>query len=218
MNLICFPHYTCGGLLCDILNNSFSEIGINGGINSIHHRLGKIGDVDTVLTEVDSAKLIKIISDNISTRESEDNLWIGTHCWPGALPLDQFDSIIAITTSTWKSKLYRWTRSYHHYFAPQWAHLSGLEKVDKIRETAKNYHIGFAPVIASNVTNIEFADIVENTQEFKHIVKDYSIDQHIARWQSINHFLYTDIWTAQSTQAFYQAEVEINLQKYYRYE
>jgi hypothetical protein len=72
--------------------------------------------------------------------------------------------------------------------------------------------------MADNVVNIEFADIVENTQEFKHIVKDYSIQHHIERWQSINSFLYTDIWNAQATHAFYQAEVEINLQRYYRYE
>ena len=78
--------------------------------------------------------------------------------------------------------------------------------------------MAFDPVMADNVINIEFADIVENTQEFKHIVKDYSIERHIERWQSINNFLYTDIWNAQSTHAFYQAEVEINLQRYYTYE
>lgn len=214
MKLVCFPHYTCGGLLCDILNNTFSNIGANGGINSIHHSFGKIGDTATVQTQFDPARIMQ----TISSRTSDDNVWAGTHAWPGALLLDQFDNIIAVTTSTWKSKLYRWTRSFHHYFAPQWTQLSGIERVNIIREIAKNYHVEFAPVIADNVINIEFADIVENTQEFKHVFKDYSIDRHIERWQSINHFLYTDIWTAESTQAFYQAEVEINLQRYYRYE
>jgi len=214
MKLVCFPHYTCGGLLCDILNDTFSVIGANGGINSIHHSLGKIGDVDTVQTNFDAEKLIQAIS----LRSSGDNSWVGTHCWPGALPVDRFEHIIAVTTSTWKSRLYRWTRSYHHYFAPQWIRLSGMTQIDKTRETAKNYHIAFDPVMANNVVNIEFADIVENTQEFKHIVKDYSIERHMERWQSINSFLYTDIWNAPSTHAFYQAEVEINLQKYYRYE
>lgn len=214
MKLVCFPHYTCGGLLCDILNDTFSNIGTNGGINSIHHSIGKIGDVDTVQTNFDLEKLMQAISSKLS----DDNSWAGTHCWPGALPLDQFECIILVSTSTWKSRLYRWTRAYHHYFAPRWTHLSGMTQIDKTRETAKNYHIAFDPVVADNVVNIEFADIVENTQEFKHIVKNYSIQHHIERWQSINSFLYTDIWNAQSTHAFYQAEVEINLQRYYRYE
>ena len=214
MKLICFPHYTCGGLLCDILNDTFSNIGTNGGINSIHHAIGKIGDVATVQTNFNFEMLMQAISSKLS----DDNLWVGTHCWPGAIPLDQFERIILVSTSTWKSRLYRWTRAYHHYFAPQWAHLSGMTQIDKTRVTAKNYHIAFDPVVADNVVNIEFADIVENTQEFKHIVKNYSIQQHIERWQSINSFLYTDIWNAQSTHAFYQAEVEIKLQRYYRYE
>jgi hypothetical protein len=214
MKLVCFPHYTCGGLLCDILNNTFSTVSPNGGINSRHHSFGKIGDVDTVQINFDPEKLMQIMSQKLLG----DNSWIGTHCWPGALPLDQFERIISITTTTWKSKLYRWTRSYHHYFSPRWTHLTGMAEIDKIRETAKNYHVAFDPVMADNVINIEFADIVENTQEFKHIVKDHSIERHIERWQSINNFLYTDIWNAQSTHAFYQAEVEINLQRYYTYE
>jgi hypothetical protein len=212
MKLICFPHYTCGGLLCDILNDTFSIIGPNGGIYSIHHSVGKIGDVDTVQTNFDPEILIQAV------QRVSDNSWAGTHCWPGTLPLDQFERIISVTTSTWKSRLYRWTRAYHHYFAPQWTQLSGTTQIDKMRETAKNYHTAFDPVMANNVINIEFADIVENTQEFKHIVKDYSIQRHIERWQSTNSFLYTDIWNASSTHAFYQAEVEINLQRYYRYE
>lgn len=213
MKLICFPHYTCGGLLCDILNDTFSNVGANGGINSIHHSLGKIGDTDTVQKDFDVDQLLQAIN-----QSSNNNSWAGTHCWHGSLPLDKFQHVIAITTSTWKSKVYRWTRAYHHYFAPQWTQLHGMDQVDKMRETAKNYHIAFDPVTAGNVINIEFADIVEHTKEFEYIVKDYSIEHHMQRWQSINSFLYTDIWDAPSTHAFYQAEVEINLQRYYRYE
>jgi len=214
MKLICFPHYTCGGLLCDILNHTFSPIGAHGGIHSLQHVFGKIGDTDTVQTDVDLKELIGKLSQKLL----DNNVWHGTHCWPGALPLDKFERIISVTTMTWKSKLYRWTRAYHHYFAPQWVHLSGMSAIDKMRETAKNYHIAFDSVVADNVVNIEFADIVENTQEFKHIVKDFSIERHMDRWQDINNFLYADIWNAQSTRVFHQAEVELNLQRYYRYE
>lgn len=214
MKLVCFPHYTCGGLLCDILNGTFSDIGANGGINSIHHAVGKIGDANTVQTDFDQEALIQALTQT----SFDQHQWAGTHCWPGAMPVDKFERIISVTTSTWKSKLYRWTRAYHHYFAPQWKNLSGMSLIDKTRETAKNYHIAFDPVITDRVINIEFADIVENTQEFKHLVKDHAIEHHMTRWQSINSFLYTDIWNAPSTHAFYQAEVEINLQRYYRYE
>ena len=47
MNLICFPHYTCGGVLCDILNQTFSPVLSHGGLGSIHHAIGKIGDYPT---------------------------------------------------------------------------------------------------------------------------------------------------------------------------
>lgn len=213
MKLICFPHYTCGGLLCDILNDTFSNIGRYGGINSVEHRLGKIGDVDTINTDFS-------ISELISRLESVDtNNWIGTHCWPGQLPLDKFDCIICVTTSTWPSKVYRWLRAYHHYFSPQWTQLTGIELVDKIRETAKNYHVPFDPVVANNIINLEFAEIVENTAEFQHVVKRHNLSKHIDRWQSINNFLYKEsLWNDPLVKAFYQAEVEINLQRYYKYE
>ena len=53
MNLICFPHYTCGGLMCDLLSNTFSPVGKNGGIDSILHEIGKIGDSDMVFDQFD---------------------------------------------------------------------------------------------------------------------------------------------------------------------
>ena len=49
MNLVCFPHYTCGGLLIDILSDTFPPLNSRtNGINSSRHNLGKIGDSDTV--------------------------------------------------------------------------------------------------------------------------------------------------------------------------
>ena len=59
MKLVCFPHYTAGGLLCDILQGKFSVIGTNNGINSNEHSLGKIGDSDTVYTDFDAEILTR---------------------------------------------------------------------------------------------------------------------------------------------------------------
>ena len=214
MNLICFPHYTCGGLLCDILSDTFSPIDKNGGIKSIEHNIGKIGDTPTVLTEFDTADLNNRLS-NLKDKEG----WAGTHCWPGQIELNNIDQIINVTTTTFRSKVYRWCRSYYHYFLPQWGDLQEQMFLDKARETAKNYIIPFEPVFNSKVTNIEFADIVDATQEFYQIVKDKDVSAHITRWQLNNKFLYaTDFWNSYPVNAFYQAEVEVNLQRYYIYE
>lgn len=214
MNLICFPHYTCGGLLCDILSNTFSPVALNGGINSIQHGLGKIGDSSAVLTDYDPQQLMNCVM----SLSLPSNSWIGTHCWPGRLPLEQFDKVIVITTTTFKSKIYRWARAQHHYFSPQWAELTGMDLVDKSRETAKKYVIPFEPVFAQNTVNIEFADVVETTEEFYSILPDQDCSKHIERWKTINNFLYKDsFWSSKIVNYYYQAELEINLNRYYKY-
>lgn len=214
-NLICFPHYTCGGLLCDILSDTFSPLAANGGIASIQHGVGKIGDANTVLTEYDPAQFMN----RVQSMNLDQNSWIGTHCWPGPLPLDQFDQVIVVTTTTFKSKIYRWTRAYYHYFNPQWQDLSGMALTDKARETAKNYLVPFEPIfLKHNVLNLEFADVVETTEEFYHAVGQRHSGHHMDRWRDVNSFLYADrFWDSEVVQYFYQAEFEVNLGRYYRY-
>ena len=215
INLICFPHYTAGGLLCDILNDTFSSVGPHGGINSIAHKLGKIGDMDTVLVNYDVSELLKQVE------QIPDNVWVGTHCWPARLPHEKFNKIINVTTTTHRSKCYRWSRSYYHYFVPEWKslNLTGMELIDKCRETAKNYLVPFEPVFAENVINIEFADIVENTQEFQRLIPKNSIKKHLERWQQLNDFLYDkQLWNHDLVKFLFQAEAEIQLNRYYIYE
>lgn len=216
MNLICFPHYTCGGLLCDILSDEFSDVTPGGGLKSFNHALGKIGDADTVFVDYDPAVLIsalqQISSDNIN--------WVGTHCWPGRLDLTVFDQIINVTTATFKSKLYRWCRAYHLYYynSDPWATVKDQDRIDKERETAKNYLVPFNPVIGDNVTNIEFAEVVENTQEFQNLIAPMNSNLHLPRWRNINKFLYDQaIWSSTAFQRFYEAELEVQLKKYYVY-
>ena len=215
LNLICFPHYTCGGLLCDILSNTFSPMFDNGGINSIQHSLGKIGDSNTVFLDYDPQQFM----DSIAAIPLPDCSWVGTHCWPKKLPIDQFNQVIVVTTTTFKSKIYRWARAYHHYFAPQWIDLEGMDLIDKSRETAKNYVVPFDPIVSkSNVINIEFADVVETTPEFYHVISGQDYRLHMDRWKKINSFLYSsNFWQSETVQYFYQAEMEINLGRYYRY-
>lgn len=214
MKIVSFPHYTCGGLLCDILNDTFSEVGPNGGISSIHHNLGKIGDLDTVMVEYNHAELVKKL-ELIKTTD-----WIGTHCWLGDIDFPRIEKIINITTTTYRSKFYRWARAYYHYYskAQPWKNLQGMEEIDKQRETAKNYLVPFQPIFDQRVLNLEFAEVVDCAPAFILCAgKDYK--KHYDRWRSINHFLYDkDLWQSPLALRFYEAEHEINLKKYYVYE
>lgn len=214
LNLICFPHYTCGGLLCDILNNTWSGVGEHGDILSIHHGIGKIGDANTVFTEFDSQEFLNKIQ-NLTIPK---NAWLGTHCWPTTEIIKEFDQIIVVSTATSRSQMYRWVRTYEHFFKPQWKELSGMERIDKMRETAKNYIIPFEPVQDPRVTNLEFADVVESTTEFRSAVQNRDYKQHLDRWQDINSFLYNqDFWNSDAVKSFYQAEHEVKLGRYYIY-
>jgi hypothetical protein len=213
-NLICFPHYTCGGLLCDILNQKFSSVTTNGGLNSVQHSIGKIGDTDTIFTNYDPNAFIQ----RVSAMEIPDESWIGTHCWPGRLPLEHFGKVLVVTTTTYKSKIYRWARAYYHYFAPQWHNLTGIGIIDKARETAKNYIIPFEPLSGPNIQNLEFADVVETTQEFCQAVDFCDYTRHIDRWRDVNAFLYKQkFWQSDIVNYYYQAEFEVNLGRYYVY-
>ena len=216
MNLISFPHYTCGGLLCDMLNNTFSEVGVHGCILSIGHNAGKIGDADKVFVDYDVDELMV----QLKRFNFADSKWAGTHCWPGKLDLDAFKKIIVITTTTARSKMYRWTRAYYHYYfnSDPWNSVTGQARIDKERETAKNYLIPFAPINYPNIINIEFSEIVEKTTEFKNLVAISDIDKHMDRWQTVNKFLYdTNIWNSAPIKRFYEAEYEQQLSKYYVY-
>lgn len=212
-NLISFPHYTCGALLCDILNDKISPLGNRGNIQSFEHSLGKIGDTDTVQTEFDHEAFFK----KLKTVDKSD-LWVGTHAHPNLGISKKFDKIVLITTCTHRSQIYRWARVYHHYFKPAWQELSGMELIDKVRETAKNYLVPFEPVLQPNIVNLEFADVVDDTEEFQSLVQGHNYQTSMTRWKSVNSFLYQDnFWNSFEVKTFYQAEFEKNHKRYYVY-
>jgi hypothetical protein len=215
MNLVCFPHYTCGGLLIDILSDTFSPMNsVSNGVNSVRHNLGKIGDLDTVLTEFDATQFIN----KLSKLKLSDSEWIGTHCWPGNISLDTFNQVICVTTMTYKSRIYRWARAFYHYYlnSDPWQ-LSGMNLLDKQRETAKNYLIPFRPVVGA--INIEFSEIVENNIQFQHLVNGHDVYASLYRWKEVNKFLYAeDFWQSVPVHRYYEAELETVLGQSYVYE
>ena len=113
-----------------------------------------------------------------------------------------------------------WPNNIYHYYlkSTPWQAVSGMERVDKERETAKNYIKPFLPVAGPNIINIEFAEIVDEGTQFKNLVAKHNISAHMARWKQVNSFLYNDnIWNSSPVKCFYQAEYEVNLNQYYIY-
>lgn len=215
MNLVCFPHYTCGGLLIDILSDTFSPLNPRtNGIASVRHNVGKIGDSSTVQTEFDTAQFVNKLVD----LKLPNNEWVGTHAWPGNVDLSGFDQVICVTTMTYRSRIYRWARAFYHYYhnSTPWQ-LSGAKLIDKQRETAKNYVVPFKPV--STAINIEFSEIVENSAQFQQLVTAHSTQASLDRWREVNAFLYADnFWQSVPVQRYYEAELELSLDQSYVYQ
>ena len=217
INLICYPHYTCGGLLCDIFTNSMSSVNSLGGLDNPNHSMAKVNDSESIQVDFNHDDFFK----KIDTLEKNNITWAGTHIWPGQISLDRFCRVILVSTSTYESRLYRWMRSMTHYYfqTPEWKNLTtDIELIDKARETAKNYLAPFMPIQSSKVENIEFRDIVNSTNEFKHIIQPHSYEKHIERWKTVNSFLYnSDILNSFAGQRMFEAETEVNMSRPYRY-
>ena len=216
MILVCFPHYTAGGLMCDILSNHISQFSKEGGIQSKEHQLLKIGDSDTVQTSVDLEKF----NNKLDYHKKQYSVF-GTHCWAGSLPCEKFDFVVNITTQTNKSKLYRWARAYYHYYLSSnpWQIDNKKEIIDKQRETAKNYLIPQVTANADNVINIEFEDIVDTSNFFKTTFANYPFEKQMQNWKKVNKFLYkNNFWISTPIERIREAEYEVKTNQRWVYE
>lgn len=141
--------------------------------------------------------------------------WLGTHAHPSCIPdLSLFEKVIAITTMTRKSKIYRWLRYYHGFFKSinlEWQETDSLEQIDKIRELAKNVFEEFTP--HSLCLNIEFEDIVEGK-----FVQDFGLNlEYFCQWQNRNKWLYNYQQYDWAMQRFNEAEYEVTTGEPFRY-
>lgn len=214
INLVCFPHYTCGGLLCDILHAKMSNNNQVGGIDSAEHNIAKIGDNNSVYDNYDIKLFYDTVEQYKKTLSNNEVVWAGTHCWPGLIDSLQFNKIINVTTLTLRSKIYRWARSYHLYYKPRVEYtLDTLKYKDIMRNTAKNYIKPFLPVKADNIINIEFSEIVEETVYFQKIIKSLTLvflQGTIENWKETNNFLYSaNFWNSTEVKLFHEAEYEV---------
>lgn len=214
IKIVSFAHYTCGGLLCDMLNQTFSPLAANGGIASIQHNIGKIGDADSVMENFDQQQFLQHVQKANTTH------WVGTHCWLGNVDLDSVDQVINVTTETYRSRLLRWIRAYQLYYLDSvpWRGLTGMQQIDKQRETAKNYLKPFKRIDHSRVINLEFADVVDHAPTLQAVVTG-DIESHVQRWQQANYFLFDqNLWTSTAATRFYEAEYEVAVGQAYTYE
>jgi hypothetical protein len=200
------------------MEDTMSEFADNGGLSSPTHNVGKIGDSQDVFVDYNVDEFMNRVKPWM-----ESSRWIGTHCWPGPLPLDQFEFVINVTTTTYASKIYRWYRAYQLFFSPMWQHLSGEELVDQIIVKAKFYLRPAEPIVAPNVLNLEFADVVHQTEELAQALDRGRVarsqsNPHLARWAEQNKFLYqNDIWNSTAAKSFFHAEFENKLGRNYQW-
>lgn len=185
MKLICFPNYSAGGLLCDLLNNTVSEIVGMTMVGNMPHNIFKSYDNGRVCRTFDEsfwlAEIEGIRSGKGTARYKfqifDQNLWFGTHCHPSCIPdyiFAQFDSVMAITTERRSSKFFRYLRTCHAFPTQNPKHLA----------------INTQEAFESNIkcVNIEFEDIVNGK-----VVDDYKLnDTHFNNWKNANKFLYTE--------------------------
>lgn len=208
MNLVCFSNNTAGGLVCDLLNGY--PVKMDGyKTTGVDHSVFKVLDSPTV------QRKMHIGAWNHRVKEFSDyTKWMGTHYHPSAIPnLNEFTRVIAITTLTRNSKLYRWLRYYHGWFKnnnPTWGETDDLEDIDKIRELAKNVFDAFEP--HPGCENVEFEDIVNGNFV---TANQLDIDQFYV-WRNHNPWLYQpgDSW---AEKRFNEAEWEIKNHTPYQY-
>jgi hypothetical protein len=173
MNLVCFSSLTAGALVCNLLNNKFTEINAPDVISK-EHSFFKIGDswgkTHREYNDTRWKTKLMMAKFNFTTE------WLGTHCHPSVIEcLSTFEKKIAITTTTELSKYYRFLRAYHLFFNKDKSHLNGI--IDAIRDDFEPHN---------DCTNIEFSDIIDGT-----FVKNYNLNiDYFDAWKTYNSFLY----------------------------
>ena len=219
MNIVCYPHYAAGGLICNILNQPpVTGSHISSTVKSLEHFLF-IGDNDDIYDDFDS-NVFEQKRIEAQTLYPPNKPWLGTHCHPIGIDLSNFKLSISITTNSFESKLYRWLRAYNLFFKPQWEHYTGVERIDLMRETAKSYLKPFYSIDVPKLIQIEFCDIVNLTPKFKVMCQSLTNNTDFSKvdtWLVNNSFLksYTNLPEYYS---FLQADYELSTRTQYTYE
>jgi len=217
MILISYPHYTCGGLLCNLINKEFHGFADHGGMDNTAHSLFKEPE-DPNDPRLSNLSIEELVQHRLDTYPAETlPLAAGTHFNVLDMPLDMFDKVIHITTERTRSRLYRWTRAYYLQYeqSADWQSVVGLDYIDKARETAKEYVNPRKSIRHSKVVNIEFAEIVDKGPSFSKLIPNY--DPYVYDlWRNKNYFLYNNM-LHEPAQRMYEAEFELKTNTRYEY-
>jgi hypothetical protein len=219
MNLITFPHFTAGTMMVIYLTSVQYKFNTTSGeFNcSLAKKLGV--DNESFSTKVQSAQIYKE-----SVLQNSRFGWSCTHSSLAGQDISMFDTVLNISTTTFKSRFYRWARCFHQYYmrSAPWQEQTQETIRDKMRETAKNYLLAYPLHTAPNAINLEFSDIVEETAEFKYMMHELGANLNlnlIEQWKKYNSFLYnSEIWKSLEFDVYCEAEYEHNLEKHFRYE
>jgi hypothetical protein len=185
MNLVCFAHHCGGGIVCDLLNDAWSPMdGIR--VRSTAHGLLKIITEGTIIRKFDEEhwKFMKYQIEINPWLKDKNDLWVGTHCHPSAIPdkyLDDFEKIISIVCTTKKSKLYRYLRIVYGNLMPSPSKmLIEYPAAHLVKEDFETH---------PKCINIEFEDIVDGR-----FVEQYNLSiERFEEWKNSNKFLYQDV-------------------------
>lgn len=200
MKLVCFPNNAAGGLICNLLNDRTIRM-VGYKTNDPAHSVFKIGDEPGIQYTVDPV----VWEHRVQLYRNKD-MWFGTHCHPVGVPdLRKFDNVLAITTVSRTSKLYRWLRLYYGWFKPNnptWQETNSIDSYDQIRELAKSCYGEFAP--HTDCDNVDFEHIVNGDFVAD---RNLNVDQ-FELWKQSNSFLYSNNadW---AIERFNEAEYEI---------
>lgn len=209
MKLVCFANNTGGGLLCDLLNQTRSRFE-GYKTSSSEHSMLKITDTPWIEKKFDQESWNQTVN-YIVLKDK----WFGTHYHPSIIPkLDQFESVIAITTETRQSKLYRWMRYYYGWFKsvhPEFVESDDIESIDKIRCLAKNVFMPFEA--HPKCINYEFSKLVDAS-----LIYDLQLDsEYFIQWQQRNPWLYDFNTFNWAVQRFNEAEYELSTNTSFKY-
>lgn len=193
-NVVCFPDFGLGGIICTILNNSdlvFNDSRLVGSTkNNEHNALKDVTDWDAALTAL------------------EPDRWYGTHNEYGTFPTKNVGNIIQITTENIQSRFIIFLRAYQ-FLKPDWVENNTLDSIDPIRELAKQYALPYIIKKKKQCYNIELIDLVTNP---KLLFEDLTVWNH---WLEKNQYLVSpSVW---ATNRFNEALWEIIHQQPYKY-
>jgi hypothetical protein len=192
MNLVCFPNFTAGGLLCDLYNKTQTLIQ-HGTVRNKEHSVLKISNFDNpnkfvwddvvyVLWE----KRCKQLSANIVGK------YYGTHLpAQGIRNKSDFTHIINITTNSHNSKFYRWLRYYYLEIDNRfWLDTESKINSKKVQmDNYKNFVLQTSSYDDIDCENVEFSDIVNGS----YIQKKLLDESYFQDWKKQNNFLFEPI-------------------------